>query len=47
MTKELAGFGAIGHFAGDAIVFDLLAHPVCDQAQLHHFDHVGAVTEVA
>ena len=41
-AEELVGVRIVGGHAA-AVVFDLLAGPVGDQAQQHHLDHVAGV----
>jgi len=47
VAQESVGFGAVGDTAGRAIVINLLADAVSDEAEEHHFDHVAGVPKVA
>ena len=46
-SQQVVGLGAVGHAAGGAVVVELLADAVGDQAQQQLLDHVAAVLEVA
>lgn len=47
LFHEGVRFGCVGAGAGLAVVLDFLASAVGNEAEEHHLDHVGAVTEVA